>query len=83
MTDIKQDWLLEGLCKDGIYDNIYSPVAKMTIVRTLLIVGIQFKYNFQQLYVKTAFLNGKLNEDVYTYISVPKGINCVDNSLLK
>lgn len=48
--------------KDRIYDNVCSPVAKMTTIRALLIIGNQFNHQFQQLDVKTAFLNGKLKD---------------------
>lgn len=49
------------------YDELYSPVAKMSTIRTLLSVGNQFGYHFKQLDVKTTFLNGILNENVYIY----------------
>lgn len=67
--------------KDKMYDNIYSPVAKMTTIRALMIVGNQFKCHFQQLDLKTAFLNGNLNEDIYIY--PPKGTNSGDNLVFK
>lgn len=55
------------------YDELYSPVAKMSTIRTLLSVGNQFGYHFKQLDVKTAFLNGILNENVYIY--PPEGMS--------
>lgn len=63
------------------FDNIYSPVAKMITIRMLLIMGNQFKYYFQQLDVKTAFLNGTLNENIYIY--PPKGVKCETGKVLK
>lgn len=63
------------------YDEIYSPVARMTTIRALLIVGNQLGYIFHQLDVKTAFLNGFLNEDIYIF--PPKGINIENNSVFK
>lgn len=47
------------------YDELYSPVTKMTTIRTLLSMGNQFGYYFRQLDVKTAFLNGNIKEDIY------------------
>lgn len=47
------------------YDELYSSVAKMSTIRTLLAVGNQYKYHFVQLDVKTAFLHGDLKENIY------------------
>lgn len=49
------------------YSEIYAPVAKLETLRVLLNAGVQRGYTFQQLDVKTAFLNGTLKEDVYMY----------------
>lgn len=38
------------------YDENYSPVAKMSTIRTLLSIGNRNKYYFEQLDVKTAFV---------------------------
>lgn len=54
------------------YEELYSPVAKMTTIRTLLSIGNQFGYYFRQLDVKTAFLNGDLKEDIFIY--PPNGV---------
>lgn len=63
------------------YDQIYSPVARMSTIRTLLSVGTQNMYHFEQLDVKTAFLNGDLEENVYIY--PPEGVKCGDGYVLK
>ena len=63
------------------YDEIYSPVAKMSTIRTLLSVGNQYKYYFKQLDVKTAFLNGDLKENVYIYPA--EGFKCNKEKVLK
>lgn len=63
------------------YDELYSPVAKMSTIRTLLSVGNCKMYKFEQYDVKTAFLNGKLNEDVFMY--PPKGLNVEKGKVLK
>lgn len=63
------------------YDQIYSPVARMSTIRTLLSVGIQNMHYFEQLDVKTAFLNGELKETIYVY--PPEGVKCKDGYVLK
>lgn len=63
------------------YDELYSPVAKMTTIRTLLSVGNQRNYKFEQYDVKTAFLNGELQEDIYMY--APKGLTIDPGKVLK
>lgn len=63
-----------GQEKHKDYEDIYSPVAKMTTIRTLLAIGNQYAFHFIQLDVKTAFLNGTLSENIYIY--PPKGVNC-------
>lgn len=63
------------------YNEIYSPVAKMATIRTLLAVGNQYKFYFKQLDIKTAFLNGKLNESIFIY--PPKGVTCKNGYILK
>lgn len=55
------------------YHETYSPVARLPTIRTLLAVGVQHSYYFQHLDVKTAFLNGILNETIY--LKVPEGID--------
>lgn len=50
----------------------YSPVSRMSTVRILLSVAVQNGWNVAQIDVPTAFLNSKLEEDVY--IQTPKGV---------
>ena len=63
------------------YDEIYSPVARMSTLRTLLAIGNQYDYYFIQLDVRTAFLNGHIKEDIY--IHPPDGVNCKKGHVLK
>ena len=53
--------------KKGIdFDEIFSPVVKMTSIRTILsLVGVE-DFHLEQLDVKLAFLHGDLEEDIYT-----------------
>ena len=51
---------------EGIdYDETFSPVAKFQSIRILLAIAAYHDYEIWQMDVKTAFLNGVLDEDVY------------------
>src|SRR5271169_1952510 len=54
------------------YDETYAPVAKFPSIRTLLAIGNSLNMEIHQMDVKTAFLNGDLDEEIY--MSVPDGI---------
>ena len=47
------------------YDETFSPVAKIKSIRVMLAIAAFHDYEIWQMDVKTAFLNGKLAEDVY------------------
>ena len=52
--------------KEGInYKETYSPVAMLKSIRILLSIMAYFDYEIWQMDVKTAFLNGSLNECIY------------------
>ncbi|KAJ9551125.1 hypothetical protein OSB04_015170 [Centaurea solstitialis] len=53
------------------YDETFSPVAKIKSIRILLAIAAFHDYEIWQMDVKTAFLNGKLDEDVY--MAQPEG----------
>ncbi|KAK8679994.1 hypothetical protein V6N13_108949 [Hibiscus sabdariffa] len=53
------------------YDETFSPVAMIKSIRILLAVAAFHDYEIWQMNVKTAFLNGKLEEDVY--MTQPEG----------
>lgn len=63
------------------YNEIYFLVARMTTIRALLAIGNQYKYYFKPLDIKTAFLNGELNENVFIY--PPQGVTCKEGHVLK
>ena len=53
------------------YDEVYAPVTRLEIVRLLLALAAKNNWQVHHLDVKTAFLNGDINEEVY--VAQPKG----------
>jgi hypothetical protein len=52
--------------KEGIdYEETFSPVAMLKSIRILLAIAAHLDYEIWQMDVKTAFLNGQLDEDIY------------------
>ncbi|KAL4376081.1 hypothetical protein GQ457_02G039440 [Hibiscus cannabinus] len=52
--------------KEGIdFNEIFSPVVRLTIVRIVLAMCATFNLHLEQLDVKTAFLHGDLEEGIY------------------
>ena len=52
--------------KKGIdYNDIFSPVVKMTTIRIVLTIVDAEELNLEQLDVRTVFLHGDLEEDIY------------------
>jgi len=47
------------------YDETFSPVAMLKSIRIILAIAAYFDYEIWQMDVKTAFLNGNLEEDMY------------------
>ena len=59
------------------YDQTFSPVFKMTSLRTILAIRAALDLEIYQMDVKTAFLNDKMDTDVY--IEQPKGYELYNN----
>ena len=52
--------------KQGIdYFDTYASVARMTSIRVLFIIASLYNLHVHQIDVKTAFLNGDLDEKIY------------------
>ncbi|RDX84970.1 hypothetical protein CR513_33901, partial [Mucuna pruriens] len=52
--------------KKGIdFDEIFSPVVKMTSIRTILGLAASLDLEMEQMDVRTAFLHGDLEEEIY------------------
>ena len=52
--------------KEGIdYEEIFSPVAMLKSIRILLSITAHYDYEIWQMDVKTAILNGNLEEEIY------------------
>ena len=47
------------------FGDIFSPVAKVTSIRLLLSVVVAFDFEVEQMDVKTTFLHGDLEEEIY------------------
>ncbi|WCJ24325.1 Transposon TyH3 Gag-Pol polyprotein [Euphorbia peplus] len=58
--------------KKGIdFDEIFSPVVKMTSIRAVLSLAASLDLELEQMDVKTAFLHGDLKEEIY--MAQPEG----------
>ncbi|KAL0392270.1 UNVERIFIED_CONTAM: Retrovirus-related Pol polyprotein from transposon TNT 1-94 [Sesamum radiatum] len=52
--------------KEGLdFFDTYSPVTRITSIRVLIAVAALYDLEIHQMDVKTAFLNGKLDEEIY------------------
>ena len=53
------------------YDETFTPVARYTSIRTIIAIAAEMGWCIHQMDVKTAFLNGFIEEEVY--IEQPQG----------
>eukprot|EP00794_Sanderia_malayensis_P014530 gene14530-biopygen11634 len=56
------------------YDALYAPVARYNSIRTVLAIANALDFEIHQMDVKTAFLNGKLEQEIF--MKQPDG--CID-----
>jgi len=54
------------------FNETFAPVAKFTTIRCMLAIGAIMDLEIHQMDVKTAFLNGELEEDIY--MDQPQGV---------
>ena len=60
--------------KEGIdYKETFSPISKKDSIRIILALVAHFDLELQQMDVKTAFLNGDLEDEVY--MKQPEGFS--------
>ena len=60
--------------KEGLdYFDTYSPVTRITSIRMLIAIAAIFGLEIHQMDVKTAFLNGELDEEIY--MEQPEGFS--------
>lgn len=57
---------------------IYSPVAKLTTMRVLLAIAVQENFPVYQMDVKSAFLYGDIEEEVFMYL--PEGLQIIEEN---
>lgn len=63
------------------YDETFAPVAGITSFRFLLAIANKFNLKVHHMDVKTAFLNGKLDEEIY--MRAPEGMPNEENMVCK
>ena len=47
------------------YDETFAPIARYTSIRTIIAIASEMGWRIHQMDVKTAFLNGFIEEEVY------------------
>ena len=59
------------------FADTYAPVARMPAIRLLFAISLQFGFDIQHLDVKTAFLHGYFDEQIFLHpldgVDVPSG----------
>jgi len=58
------------------YEETYNPIAKMTTIRTIIVMAITKRWSLHQMDAKNVFLHGDLQEEMY----MEKPLGCVDQT---
>ena len=61
------------------YEETFAPVARISSIHALFAIAAASKWDFFQMDVKNAFLNGNLNEEVY--MQPPPGLSVESNKV--
>mgnify|MGYP003702973973 CR=1 FL=1 len=65
--------------REGLdYFDTYSPVSRITSIRMVIVIAALRNLEIHQMDVKTAFLNGDLNEEIY--MEQPEGFSAPGKS---
>ena len=62
--------------KDIDYEETFSPLARYTSIRTIIVLATKMNWKLHQMDVKTTFLNGVIEKEVY--IEQPQGFEVED-----
>jgi hypothetical protein len=75
----KARFVARGFSHKGVdYEEIFAPVARYTSIRTVISIATRMGWKIHQMDVKTAFLNGNIEEEVY--LEQPKGFEVHDRA---
>ena len=71
-VDVSIEWYKARLVAKGYtheegidYEDTFSPVVRITLVRFILAIVVHMDLELYQMDVKTTFLNGELDEEIY------------------
>nr|GEW43537.1 hypothetical protein [Tanacetum cinerariifolium] len=62
------------------YEVTFSPIAYIQAIKILIAIAAYYDYEIWQMDVKTAFLNGRLDDDIY--MEQPEGMGFVRNTFV-
>lgn len=73
-TRFKARLVIRGFKDRNVYElkEVYAPVSRLSIVRSVLSIINKYGLEAAQLDVKTAFLDGEIKEDIY--MEIPEGV---------